>query len=50
MMHPDTSGQVHLQDFGIKLPDQIDRHYVRSLYVREPGVPEIATRGPGHTL
>lgn len=44
--------QAHLQDFGIKVSDQIDRHYFRSLYFREPGgvLLEIATDGPGYTI
>lgn len=44
--------QAQLLDFGIKASDQIDRHYFRSLYFREPGgvLLEIATHGPGYTV
>jgi glyoxalase family protein len=52
----DDNGQAEvvaaLRALGLKTTDQIDRHYFRSVYFREPGgvLFEIATDQPGFTV
>ncbi len=43
---------ARLTEFGLQHSGEVDRHYFRSLYVREPGgiLFEIATDGPGFAV
>jgi glyoxalase family protein len=43
--------QRELREAGLRVTDGTDRHYFRSIYVREPGgvLFELATEGPGFT-
>ena len=43
---------ARLTQFGLPHSGEVDRHYFRSLYVREPGgiLFEIATDGPGFAV